>query len=160
MAITYRCPGKDKLGKEHTITLRDDLFVFKDKDFVLTSVLYLDNDESGSLQFTIDKKEKVIVTLEQIDSYVENRGYGTLMMKSLFLLLRQLGIGSFNVMTKIDGSGGASKIKNRIDFYESFGSLPFEEFDKIIITEFCDNYVEKNKVKNKYDARCVYYYVK
>lgn len=158
--IKFRCPGKDKLNREHFVTLRDDLFSMRDKEFILSSVLYLDNDDNGSLQFIIEKGEETNIKIEQIDAYSENYGYGSLLLKALFYLVKQLGIINYTIWGNIERQDGIKKIINRINFYNSFVNLPFEELDSDINIKFYNNKVEMIEVTNIFEAGCFFYYVK
>lgn len=146
----------DLAGVEHYVSSSTPLYELKTENSLIRNILHVDDNGECGLSFIESRQEITevhIIDIEIHDS-LQSRGYGTILLKALIHIQKQLGIEKFYISGEIYGK---DDVRKNIDFYNNFVKI-YKALDLEIV--FYKNKKDKTIVKDIYDSRWFEIYIK
>ena len=146
----------DLTGVEHYVSSSLPLYELKTENSLMQNVLHVDDKGECGLSFIESRKEitEVHIIDIEIDKSMQAQGYGTILLKALIHIQKQLGIEKFYISGEIYGK---DNVRKNIDFYNNFVKIYKQRELEIV---FYKSKTDKSIVKDIYAARWFEIYVK
>lgn len=146
----------DLAGVGHYVSSSTPLYELKTENSLMQNILHLDDKGECGLSFIESRQEitEVHIIDIEIDKSMQSQGYGTILLKALIYIQKQLGIEKFYISGEIYGK---EDVRKNIDFYNNFVKI-YKALELEIV--FYKNKKDRTIVKNIYDSRWFEIYIK
>ncbi len=143
-------------GIKHCVIPFKSLYELKTENSLIENTIYIDGEGSCGLHFIEARKEITEVHIIDIEiaKNEQSKGYGTILLKALIHIQKQLGIEKFYISGEIYGK---DDFRKNINFYNNFVKIYKQRELEIA---FYKNKRNKTIVKDIYDSRWFEIYIK
>lgn len=146
----------DLSGVEHYVSSSLPLYELITENSLIQNILHIDDKGECGLSFIESRQEitEVHIIDIEIDKSMQSLGYGTILLKALIHIQKQLGVEKFYISGEIYGK---DNVRKNIDFYNNFVKI-YKELELEIV--FYKNKTDMTIVKDIYDSRWFEIYIK
>lgn len=146
----------DLAGVEHYVSSSTPLYELGTINSLIQNILHIDDKGECGLSFIESRQEITEVHIIDIEIHesMQSRGYGTILLKALIHIQKQLGIDKFYISGEIYGK---DDVRKNIDFYNNFVKI-YKELELEIV--FYKSKRDRTIVKDIYASRWFEIYIK